>query len=348
MRGPFFVSFSAHAAVILASVIALPAFDPFVVDQPPPIPVEIMTVDEFTRLTGGDAKAEPEPAKVAPEPKDKPAEKPRVAEPTPEPKPAPQEVAALATEVEPLPMPSIEPKPQPVPPPQALTPPAPPQPALPKPEPAPAAKAEPAPAPVEAVKPAPEPEPEPEPVEAAKPEPEPEPVAVQQPAPAPRAKPKAKPRPVVRREPARPPQKKEQKFDPNQIAALLDKVEGDSAARPTGGTEPTSRFSGLDTMVTQSDIAYLSAQIGRCWNPPIAVAGAEDLAVKLRLGFRADGHLASEPVVVNTSGDEAFRVAADAAMRALKQCEPYDLPGENADVWSDVIFNFDPRYMLGG
>ena len=79
----------------------------------------------------------------------------------------------------------------------------------------------------------------------------------------------------------------------------------------------------------------------------MAVAGAENLAVKVKLNLRRDGSLAGAPIVLNT-GPTGFRVAADAAVRAVNQCAPFDMPGEKFDAWAEVIVNFDPRFMLGG
>ena len=43
-----------------------------------------------------------------------------------------------------------------------------------------------------------------------------------------------------------------------------------------------------------------------------------------------------------------FRVAAEAAVRAVTQCQPYEMPGDKYDAWREVILNFAPRNMLGG
>ena len=39
--------------------------------------------------------------------------------------------------------------------------------------------------------------------------------------------------------------------------------------------------------------------------------------------------------------------AADSAVRAVYQCQPYELPAEKYAVWRDMILNFDPRQMYG-
>ncbi len=282
MRAPLIISSSAHGAILLAAIVGLPSPDAFQIAEPPPIPVEILTVEEFTKLTA-----------KAPEPETEP-------EPLPLPEPLPEPV----TEVEPLPLPEPDPLPEPV----AKTP----------------------------------PEPEPEPV--AKPEPEPEIVA------APKRKPKPSPSALAA---AREKPEKERKFDPDRISALLNKLpdEAAPAPAPTAPSEASPNqernLGGFDSSLTLSEVAYLRRQIERCWSPPVGVAGAAELAVKVRLDLRRDGGLSSAPIVMN-SGDGVFQVAAEAAMRAVSQCQPYDLPGDKYDAWREIIFTFDPRFMLGG
>jgi hypothetical protein len=164
-----------------------------------------------------------------------------------------------------------------------------------------------------------------------------------------------------RRKPAPPPgfrsavseNKEERKFDADRISALLNKLPDESAPPPTpavpGEAAPDNarNLGGLDQTLTLSEIAYLKRQIERCWSPPVGVDGAGELTVKIRLGLRRDGGLSSAPIVMN-SGDGAFQVAAEAAVRAVSQCQPYDLPGDKYDAWKEVILTFDPRLMLGG
>jgi len=323
MRTPFIISSSAHGAILLAAIIGLPSPDAFVIDEPPPIPVDILTIDEFTKLTSKAPEPEPEP-EVAPAPAPEPVAEP---EPTPEPEPEPEQVAAREPEPEPEPLPEPEPvrEVEPLPEPE------------PEPEPVERAETPPAPAPVAA----------PERVEeAAVPEPEPEPV--QEIVAPPRRKPT--PPPAVRTA-AR--EDKEPKFNPDRISALLNKLpdEARSAPAPSSPAEAAPRqerdLGGFDTTLTLSEVAYLRRQIERCWSPPIGVAGADALAVKIRLDLRRDGGLSSAPVVLN-SGNEVFRVAAEAALRAVTQCQPYDLPGDKYDAWREVILTFDPSAMLGG
>lgn len=140
-------------------------------------------------------------------------------------------------------------------------------------------------------------------------------------------------------------------FDPSKIAALLDKrtpqrqaAIGDTINQTASLGLPTGRAATL----SQSEIDALRAQIQACWNPPAGAIEAKELVVKVRLQLRQDGSLSVDPTVMNRGGHPSFQIAAEAAMRAIKRCQPYKLPIAKYDVWKDVEVTFDPRDMFRG
>ena len=226
------------------------------------------------------------------------------------------------------------------------------------------------------MKPAPEPEPEPEPKRTAEakptppppPAPEPEPEPLPQPKkeePKPEPKKVEKPKPKVtakaapRVKPKVPPKK--QNFDLNKVAALLDKLPEDqkqqqdaqSDSEPESTAGPASQRVGLGTSVTLSEIDALRAQVERCWNFPAGAANPEDLIVTVKISLNPDGTLSKPPNVIprdqaRVISDQYFRVAAEAAVRAVRRCEPYKLPVEKYSNWREIQLRFDPRELLGG
>jgi hypothetical protein len=234
-----------------------------------------------------------------------------------------------------------------------------------KPEPKPEAK--PAPEKPKPAPPPPPPEPEAEPV------PVPDAVKVPTPEkaePKPETKPEPErvvkvdgPRPKVK--PKRQPQQEEKKenFDLKKIAALLDKLPAEKAQQadtetkpetadelpPTEAVRPTT-----SAQMTLSEIDAIRAQVEQCWSVPAGARYAENLMVRVRIYLRRDGGLAQPPEVVDTlrmsmPGEEAFRTAAESAVRAIMKCEPFkNLPAEKYDRWRDIELNFDPRSMLNG
>lgn len=315
MRVGLIASTAGHLAVLLWGVISFPSAKPYDVPPVDTLPVDLVPMSEITRLRIGEKTAELREVEAT-APAERPADRPQ-----PETKPAPPTPTPPAPTP---PAPAPAPAPTPTPPTPAPTPP----------EPAPAPReAEPAPAP-EAPAPAATPEP-----------PAPQPVTD--------VRPRSKPTPPPPRQQAQPQQTAERprEFNPNDIAALLNKVE------PTGGgsTNQTetpaslgSRLGQSGVSMSQSELDALRAQIQRCWSPPVGAAGASDLAVRLRITLTQSGEVDQRPEVLNSSSNPSFGIAAESARRAVLRCAPYSMPAAKYDLWREVIINFDPRELLGG
>ncbi len=316
MRAGLIASLAGHSAILLWGLIALPDAESFSVPQVESLPVDLVPVEEFTRLRIGEKTAEVRevaavqpsetPAEDPPQPADKPGES-QDQQPTP---PTPSPTPAPAPEPEPEPVAEPEPEPAPAP------------------DPAPAAEAVPAAEP--------EPAPEPEPQQEAAPAPQPIVTSV-----APRSKPTP---------PRRTPEPPSDDFNSNQIAALLNKVE---PAQQTGqaSEQPASlgsRTGAQDVRMSQSELDALRGQVAQCWSPPVGAVGADELKVRVRFSLSQSGEVSSSPEILNSSGNPAFRAAASSAVRAIMRCQPYSLPIAKYDAWQEVIINFDPREMLGG
>jgi outer membrane biosynthesis protein TonB len=283
------ISSIGHAAILGWGLVTF-AVTPLETPRTEAMPVDLVSISEFTELRAGSKTA-----KAAPEQKQK-AEK--VAEPKP------------VTDSEKKPVDKPEPKKE------AAAPPPPP----------------------------PEPKPT-EPKAEQKPEPKAEEVRVPEP-------PK-KPAPPKLVEQAKPQnqQAKQRDFNPDRIAALLDKREP-ARQRTTGETpSPVATLGvtvGTASRLSQSEIDALRAQIQACWNPPVGAENAQELIVRLRIQFRPDGTLSAEPELMNRGTSPYFRVATESAMRAVRRCQPYTMPSAKYDIWKDVEVTFDPRDMFGG
>ncbi|MGB0086722.1 MAG: cell envelope integrity protein TolA [Rhodomicrobiaceae bacterium] len=169
-----------------------------------------------------------------------------------------------------------------------------------------------------------------------------------------------------------PPVQGESKFDPKQIAALLNR-DPTAGARPEqdGPREPWRKPSSLqdqaqgmapdappreaygdpagrDPRMSANEIDAFRAQISRCWTPPVGGLGGDPIIVKLRIVLNEDGTLGVPPEVLNTYGSPFFRPAADSAVRAVVQCQPYRMPAEKFSQWRDMLLTFDPSRMYGG
>lgn len=93
----------------------------------------------------------------------------------------------------------------------------------------------------------------------------------------------------------------------------------------------------------------IKKQIEQCWNPPAGNKDAGKLQILLNISFKSDGSVASAKIVDNIkyTSDELYRVAADAAVRAVYKCSPLqDLPVDQYNLWRNLEFNFDPSNLI--
>ena len=189
--------------------------------------------------------------------------------------------------------------------------------------------------------PAAEPQPKPEP----KPKTEPPKQAAKKPDPKP-AKPKQAAAP---KKPA--PAAKKRDFDTDRIAALLNKIpDAANAPAPVVPSDETpskvrGQSNGTEAAMSVNEIDALRARIAQCWSVPPGGLGAEQIVVRLRLQLNEDGTLVGYPTVANSGSSPFFQAAADSAVRAVYQCQPYALPSDKYALWRDMILNFDPSEM---
>jgi outer membrane biosynthesis protein TonB len=157
---------------------------------------------------------------------------------------------------------------------------------------------------------------------------------------------------ATRKKPAPKIAAKKRDFNTDRIAALLNKIP-DAADEPAPVVPPDDapsikvhgQSSGTQMTMSVNEIDALRARIAQCWSPPPGGLGAEQIVIKVRLRLNEDGTLVGYPTVANSGSSLFFQAAADSAVRAVYQCQPYSLPSEKYALWRDMILNFDPSEM---
>ena len=141
-------------------------------------------------------------------------------------------------------------------------------------------------------------------------------------------------------------------FNPDQIAAMLDKRDPQrmAATGDTVNSNPTLGLaSGSAPMLSQSEVDALRARLIQLWNPPAGVQNPQELVVKIRIQLSRDGKLAGPPMVLTSGRGSIFEAARDGAVRALYRGQPYEmLRPEHYDLWKEMEITFDPREMSPG
>ena len=143
-------------------------------------------------------------------------------------------------------------------------------------------------------------------------------------------------------------------FDPNNIAALIDKSKEDlgETTKKTNKITQSNDTSMDFSKLTLSEEDALKAQIFTCWSVPIGLPYSEDLLVRVKLNLKPDGTVQKLEMLdhakMNTPGKEMFRTLADSVRRAIQLCNPLKVPTSGYERWKNMILNFDARDMLGG
>ena len=91
--------------------------------------------------------------------------------------------------------------------------------------------------------------------------------------------------------------------------------------------------------------AWLVSAYKRCWKARTAPPDGEPYFPKIRVAFKTDGTLAAPPRLINPPSDPAWKPQADAALRAVKACDPLHVPDKYAPYyrqWKTKTVYFDP------
>jgi len=143
-------------------------------------------------------------------------------------------------------------------------------------------------------------------------------------------------------------------FDPNSIAALIDKSKIESAEttkkldKITQDQDKSIDFGGLSL----SEEDALKAQIFGCWSIPLGLPYDESLLVRIKLQLKPDGSIIKTEILdharMNKPGQRFYKVLAESALRAIKLCQPLRVPSKGYERWKELQLNFDAREMLEG
>jgi len=147
---------------------------------------------------------------------------------------------------------------------------------------------------------------------------------------------------------------KKELFDPDQIAALIDKskVETAETMRKSDKTTQSQDENFITSALTLSEEDALKAQIFGCWSIPLGLPYNENLLVRIKLKLKSDGTVIKSEILdhvrMNTPGQGFYKVLAESALRAIRLCQPLRLPTTGYERWKDLQLNFDANEMLKG
>ena len=147
---------------------------------------------------------------------------------------------------------------------------------------------------------------------------------------------------------------KDELFDPNNIAALIDKSKEETATVVNKTDQVTQdqvkSFENSGLSLSEEDA--LKAQIFGCWSIPLGLPYNENLLVRIKLELKPDGSVMRSEILdharMNRPGQGFYKVLAESALRAVKLCQPLRVPSTGYERWKELQLNFDAREMLEG
>ncbi|MGH6778810.1 MAG: protein TolA [Bradyrhizobium sp.] len=144
--------------------------------------------------------------------------------------------------------------------------------------------------------------------------------------------------------------KREPVFDEAKIAALLDKRDPTHQAI-TGATlnaaASLGSMQGHAATLSQSELDAMRARLASLWDVQPDVERPKELDVTVRIRLGRDRRLIGLPQVVSTGTSPRYQAAAEAAVRAVIEGQPYDmLRSDTYDQWKYMDIDFDPTQMF--
>jgi outer membrane biosynthesis protein TonB len=161
-------------------------------------------------------------------------------------------------------------------------------------------------------------------------------------------KPEPKPQQQQAAKPPEPPKIKERHFDQSKIAELLDKRDPSRQA-VAGQTLNSNASLGLAKGTAADNSAtwgsMFQRQVERCWKKPYGGIEAQKSEAVFSIRLKRDGTLEGMPVPEGTPATPYLRVYQESALRAIIECQPYNLPTAYFEEWKYFAPVFTERKL---
>lgn len=181
-------------------------------------------------------------------------------------------------------------------------------------------------------------------------QPKPEETAQAKPAPAPPKKPKNIPPKIVQAPPS-----DQKEFNPNDIAALLNKQEARRMASigdTINNTSSLGASTGYAPTLSQTELDALRAYLARFWHMPTGAANVSRVKVIVVVQLSPNRTLIARPEVVgiedasNPYAPQMRESVERAIYAAAQQPNPFPmLSADKYDVWREMQLTFDPSWI---
>jgi tetratricopeptide (TPR) repeat protein len=126
-------------------------------------------------------------------------------------------------------------------------------------------------------------------------------------------------------------------------------LEADPSARQVVREKAGNAATSASIPLSQSELDAIRTRLASLWNVQRSVEHPEELRVTVRVRLSPDRRLAEPPLVISKIDSPRTKVAADAAVRAVVQSQPFTmLRDETYERWKYMDIEFDPLAMFHG
>ncbi len=102
-------------------------------------------------------------------------------------------------------------------------------------------------------------------------------------------------------------------------------------------------------MLPHDDTAAFRARVSACSRTPEGIHIDEDVKIVLRISFKRDGTLASQPELLDASLSPDALPLMQVAVKALERCQPFtELPADKYKKWKTMELVVTPLALSGG
>ncbi len=144
-------------------------------------------------------------------------------------------------------------------------------------------------------------------------------------------------------------EKKEESLD--ELFNTIDKEKPKAepvVTQPVAQAQTQAEDAAADEAFARDLMQKIQSQITRCWSIPIGAKEVQDMQVRLYISLDSTGNVLQVKIMDTGlyNSDNIYRVLADSAVWAVKECSPLQgLPTDKYKFWKEIEFLFNPAMM---
>lgn len=111
---------------------------------------------------------------------------------------------------------------------------------------------------------------------------------------------------------------------------------------------PTANAARMSPSLQAAMDGWFQDKFQGCWTQPISLPQGPKYVPQIRVQLNLDGSLSADPILMNPPDDAAWQPLADSAMRAVRTCDPLQVPDRFKpyyDTWRDRVVQFQDQEM---